>query len=159
MARRIFISYQHKDRMQAKGFALLKWNKNVDLEFVGRHLLDPLNSKNEPYIRSQISELIKGTSVTIVLIGKETHGSNWVAWEIDKSLEKESPNGILAIRLPDGGPLPEGSPVTDVLSQAGAEVINWEPHSFSDAIERAALAAGRVKAIKRTFDNESTCAR
>ena len=27
MARRIFISYQHDDQMRAKGFNLLRWNK------------------------------------------------------------------------------------------------------------------------------------
>ena len=40
MARRIFISYQHEDRARAKGFNLLRWNENCDIEFVGRHLLD-----------------------------------------------------------------------------------------------------------------------
>ena len=45
MARRIFISYQHDDQMKAKGFNLLRWNKNVPTEFVGRHLLDPVKEQ------------------------------------------------------------------------------------------------------------------
>ena len=48
MARRIFISYQNDDQMKAKGFNLLRWNKNVPTEFVGRHLLDPVKSNNPP---------------------------------------------------------------------------------------------------------------
>jgi hypothetical protein len=148
MARRIFISYQHQDRNQAKGFHLLKWNKNVDVEFVGRHLLDPVDSNNENYIRSKILEQLKGSSVTVVLIGKETHESEWVQYEIESSLKKDNPNGILAIRLPSSGSLPADSPVGKALHDAGAEIIDWDPHKFADAIERAAKAAGRVQAIR-----------
>lgn len=159
MARKIFISYQHKDQMKAKGFNLLKWNKNVDLEFVGKHLLDPVDSTNEEYIKSKVLEQLKGTSVTVVLIGKETHDSDWVKWEIEKSLDKEKPNGILAICLGKDVPLPKDSPVGKVLSDCGAEVIGWEPHEFSDAIERAANAAGRITAIKAAGVGGSSCAR
>ena len=162
MKRRIFISYQHKDRMRAKGFNLLRWNKNVDVEFAGRHLLDPVNSENENYISSKITEQLKGTSVTVVLIGKETCNSEWVQWEILKSLEKDKPNGILAIRLDDDAQLPEGCPVGEALKDAGAEIIDWDPHQFGDAIERAARAAGRVQAIAisaRRIGGGSSCGR
>jgi hypothetical protein len=46
MARRVFISYQHKDQLKAKGFNLMRYNEYLDLEFVGRHLLDPVKSDN-----------------------------------------------------------------------------------------------------------------
>ncbi|HBB96888.1 MAG TPA: hypothetical protein DC054_16030 [Blastocatellia bacterium] len=161
MKRRIFISYQHLDRMKAKGFNLLKHNKNVDVDFVGRHLLDPVNSTNEQYIKSRIKEMMHGTSVTVVLVGRETCDSQWVQWEIDQSLAKDHPNGIMAIRLEDAR-LPESCPVSDALRDAGAEIIDWDAHTFADAIERAAVAAGRVPTIKRAaaaaVDDES-CAR
>jgi hypothetical protein len=148
MARKIFISYQHEDQMKAKGFNLLRWNKNVEVEFVGRHLLDPVDSQNEQYIRSKICEQLHGTSVTVVLIGKQTYDSDWVQYEIQRSLEKDNPNGVLAIRLDEDAPLPADSTVGKTLKEAGAEVIGWDPDKFGDAIERAALAAGRAKAIK-----------
>ena len=142
MARRVFISFQHEDRMQGKGFNLLRWNKNVDVEFVGRHLLDPVNSTNANYIESKIKEQLAGTSVTVVLIGADTAKSDWVANEIKWSLEKG--NGILGIRLEDAGQTPQA------LIECGAEVITWEPHEFASAIERAALASGRTRAIATT---------
>jgi hypothetical protein len=148
MARRIFISYQHADQMKAKGFNLLRWNKNVDLEFVGRHLLDPVDSTNADYIGSQIKDQLKGTSVTVVLLGKETCDSTWVRDEIEWSLEKENPNGIVAIRLDSSVPLPLDSPVGKALNDAGAEIIGWEPDKFGDAIERAARSAGRAKLLR-----------
>jgi MTH538 TIR-like domain (DUF1863) len=139
MARKIFISYQHEDQMKAKGLNLLRWNKNVDLEFVGRHLLDPVDSRNRDYIRSCIKEQLLGTSVTVVLIGKETAQSTWVADEIQWSQEKG--NGILGIRIDNTSPVPEQ------LKACGAEIIDWDAHAFADAIERAAAAAGRIRAM------------
>ena len=46
--------------MRAKGFRLLPWAKNVDVDFVGRHLLDPVKSTDEKYIKSEIRKQIKG---------------------------------------------------------------------------------------------------
>jgi hypothetical protein len=154
MARRIFISYQHEDQMQAKGFGLLQWNKNVDVEFVGRHLLDPVDSENEAYITQCVKEQIAGTSVTVVLIGDHAVDSAWVQKEVGWSLDKENPNGIIGIRLKDH----DDAPVPQVLQDCGAEVINWNPDAFADAIDRAAVAAGRALAIQRQGGGGS-CAR
>jgi hypothetical protein len=155
MTWRIFISYQHRDQMRAKGFNLMSYNKNLDLEFVGRHLLDPVDSSNEDYIRTKIREQITGSSVTVVIIGAGTADSDWVAREIDWSLDKNPPNGILGIKLTPDARVPER------LDACGAEILDWfEPddvHEFQDAIKRARDAAGR--AANMPTNSESTCAR
>lgn len=153
MARRIFISYQHDDRMRAKGFNLLRWNKNVSTEFVGRHLLDPVNSENSDYISKKIREQLNGTSVTVVLIGNKTWDSEWVEKEVRMSLEKGSPNGIVGIRLHDGVKTPE------FLKTSGAEVIDWDPEKFGPAFDRAARAAGRAELLLSGSHGISACAR
>jgi hypothetical protein len=109
------------------------------VEFVGRHLLDPVDSKNHDYIRSKVKEQLAGSSVTVVLIGGKTAESDWVTDEIRWSLDKS--NGVLGIRLDTAGRTPQA------LVDCGAEVINWVPHDFADAIERAALAARRREVI------------
>src|SRR5262249_27871917 len=124
LARRIFISYQHNDQLKAKGFNLLRWNKNVDLEFVGRHLLAPVDSENEGYVTQKVKEQLNGTSVTVVLLGHETADSDWVKREVEWSVEKS--NGVLAIKLYDDVPNPSlNSPVGEALHNAGAEIIDW----------------------------------
>ena len=153
MARRIFISYQHEDQMKAKGFNLLRWNKNVDTEFVGRHLLDPVKSRDPAYISRQIREQQKGTSVTVVLIGDNTCKSEWVEKEVRWSLEKNSPNGIVGIRLKDGVEIPES------LRACGAEIIDWNPDDFEAAFDRAAIASGRAKVAAAGPGGGSRCAR
>lgn len=145
MARRVFISYQHRDQGKARGLNLLRWNKNVDIEVSTRHLLSPVKSNDTAYISGKIREQIRGTSVTIVLLGRQTAESKWVGREIEWSLEKDNPNGILAIRIDEGAKIP------DSIVECGAEVIDWlrpgDSAEFEDAIERAALTAGRRAAI------------
>ena len=153
MARRIFISCQYEDQMKAKGFNLLRWNKNVPVEFVGRHLLDPVDSNNWDYISRKIREQMTGTSVTVVLIGDTTWKSEAVAYEVERSLRKGTPNGILGIRLHDGVKIP-GS-----LRDCGAEIIDWEPDEFEAAMDRAALAAGRAKVAAAGPGGGSRCVR
>jgi hypothetical protein len=135
--RRLFISFSYTDQMKAKGFTLLPWNKNVDVDFVGRHLCDPVKSTDPDYIVRCVREQIANTSVTVVLIGEDTAESDWVAREIDWSLSKQQPNGILGIRLTQNAVIPSA------LNDCGAEVIEWSPHDFGDAIERAAVVARR----------------
>ena len=143
MPRRIFISYEGEDRNRAKGFNLLRWNKNVDIEFVGRHLLDPVHSKDPEYIERKIKELQSGSSVIVVLIGQHTAESSWVEREVRWALEKDSPCGVLGIRLDSDAPIPS------ILNDCGAEIIDWKPSKFADAIERAAIQAGPIRALAR----------
>lgn len=153
MARRIFISYEGEDRNRAKGFNLLRWNKNVDVEFVGRHLLDPVDSKDPNYIERKIKDLQNGSSVTVVLIGRHTVDSTWVTKEVQWSLDKDPPNGVLGIRLNRDAPVPA------VLRNCGAEIISWKPDEFADAIERAARQAGRVRTLARVGSAGQGCTR
>lgn len=155
MRRRVFVSYQHKDQMKAKGLNLMTYNKNLDVDFVGRHLLDPVDSTDPDYISRKIREQIKGSSATIVLIGKETAESGWVTKEIGWSLAKEPPNGLLGIRIDPDVNIPAE------LTEAGAEILNWyEPddvHEINAAIERAIAATSRGSNVP--VNSASTCAR
>lgn len=161
MPRGIFISFQHKNRKQAKGFNLLHYNTSVDINFRGRHLLDPIKSENKDYIWRRIKEELRGTSVTVVLLGERTHRSAWVKREIEESVARG--NGVVAIELKGQNcPLPPNSCVGKALRAAGAEVVGWDPHVFAEAIERAALAAGRTTSIRRSLANakkRGSCAR
>ena len=146
MARGIFISYQRQDVNRARGFNLMPHSRYVDVNFCGRHLLTPVNSRNPGYIKSCVRNQMHGTSVTVVLLGEKTHQSNWVAWEIRESIKRG--NGVVAMRLKDQhASLPPGSEVTQLLRQTGAEVLSWDPHGVDLAIERASVASGRASAI------------
>lgn len=155
MARRVFISYQHQDQLKAKGFKLMQHNAGIDLDFTSRGLLDPVKSSDPSYITRQIKERLKGTSVTVVLLGSETSQSSWVENEIQWSLEKDPPNGLVAIRLSSDAPVPAGL--------EGAEVLDWQNpedvHEFGPAVERAARAARRMADAAALTGSGSTCGR
>jgi hypothetical protein len=155
MSRRIFISYQHSDQLTAKGFNLMRYNENLDLEFVGRHLLDPVKSDDPDYISRKIKEQIAGSSVTVVLIGDETADSEWVGREIQWSLDKQPPNGIVGVRLNAEAEIPQW------MIDCGAEILQWyapeDVHEFAGAIERAAAAARRAPLMP--VNSASTCSR
>jgi hypothetical protein len=149
--RRVFISYQHEDQMKAKGFNLMSYNKHVNVEFTGRHLLDPVHSNDKGYITRKIKEQITGSSATTVLIGDQTADSDWVTDEIQWSIDKG--NGIIGIRLDPTAEIPQA------LIDAGAEILDWNEVTteFNDAIERAIAATARGRNMP--LNNASTCAR
>ncbi|MBX3115784.1 MAG: TIR domain-containing protein [Cryobacterium sp.] len=153
MTRRVFISYQHADQMKARGLNLMTYNKNVKVDFTGRHLLDPVKSQDSDYVSRKIREKIKGSSATVVLIGVETAESDWVEKEIQWS--KEQGKGIIGIRIDPDALVPEG------LTKYGAEILNWNEPSdvrqFDDAIERAIAATTRGRSMPT--NTTSTCTR
>lgn len=102
--RNVFVSYSHRlDQSDAddfkekfsldKGVFSDRSLENVDIG----HLAD--DTIKDYYIRPRIAR----SSVTIILIGKETGGRWWCDWEIYYSLLKTTGNdrnGLLGIRLP-----------------------------------------------------------
>jgi hypothetical protein len=145
MARRVFLSYQHRNHGRAKGFNLLRHAPNLKLEYSVRHLLKPVDSSRDVYVGSEIRKQMNGTSVTVVLIGKGTAASDWVRKEIEWSLAKQPANGLLGIVIEPGAMIPSA------LEAYGADVIDWtkpgDVAEFEDAIEAAALRAGRGELI------------
>lgn len=137
MARRIFLSFAYEDKLQVQGFRLLRWNNNVDINFFDSSLLSPVDSQNQDYIKRSILDRLNNTSVTVVLIGATTHKSQWIAWEIEKSIEKG--NGLLGIRLKgqDTAQIPPAMLVDQ------ARIGNWLPDKFEAWIEEVAKLVGR----------------
>jgi hypothetical protein len=102
--RNVFVSYSHRlDQSEAddfrekfsldKGVFSDRSLENIDIG----HLTDDTIKNN--YIRPRIAR----SSVTIILLGKETGGRWWCDWEIYYSLLKtigNDRNGLLGIRLP-----------------------------------------------------------
>jgi hypothetical protein len=155
--RHAFISFQHNDVDKARGLQLMSHAPNVDLKFSGRHLIKPVDSTNRNYITRSIREQVNGSSVTVLLAGKDTASSGWIAEEIRLSNEKDPPNGFVVIKLSADAAIPDGIP-------EHAEILNWLDPSdvaqFGPAIERAAAArdfAPKVAAI--TPGTGSSCGR
>ena len=86
--KRVFISYDHTNDKNYKNF-LLAWDKNNDFDF---SLYDmsvevAVDSTDAAAIKRVISAKIGDSSHFLCLVGKYTHKSRWVDWEIKKAAE------------------------------------------------------------------------
>lgn len=97
MAKRVFFSFQYvRDNWRAS----IVRNSNVTKEdsvFIDKAEWEEVKKKTDQEIEKWILEQMKGTSITIVLIGKETSKSKWVKFEIIESRKKG--NEIIGIKI------------------------------------------------------------
>lgn len=95
MATNIFVSFDHDDQRQVGGFKLLKNHPNHPLDFQDHSLKDavrdrsgrpikysPSDTRSKP-VRNAILAKFDRASKLVVLIGDDTHASEWVDWEIN----------------------------------------------------------------------------
>jgi len=86
--KKIFISYTYETDRQYKNL-LIAWDKNKQFDFfISDYSADvSINSTDASAIKRTISRYISEATTFLVIIGKETHKSNWVRWEINKAVE------------------------------------------------------------------------
>lgn len=108
--------------------------------FADRSLWEEAKAKNRRTLEKLIAEGLDGTSVTAVLIGRETATRPWVRYEIEQSVERG--NALLgvhlhAVRGTDGKPTRRGR-VPQLLKRHGARVHDWtNAEEFGEWVEAA----------------------
>jgi hypothetical protein len=98
--RRVFISFKMEDKKQVDGLRLLSWNKGHEIEFYDESVRLSYKSEHAPYIKSKIRAKIQRASITLCLLGQNTHLSEWVDWELKTSIDEG--NQIVLMGLPNG---------------------------------------------------------
>lgn len=102
--RKVFISFHHKNDQNYKDY-LVTWGKNNDVFIDGSVDTDDIDdSLSDESIRIKIrDEYLKDTTVTILLVGKETKFRKHIDWELYSSMYDGKVNkksGIIVILLP-----------------------------------------------------------
>jgi hypothetical protein len=146
MARRVFFSFKYGDVSRA----MVVRNSWVTLGreaagFIDAANFEALKRKGDPAIQNWIDGQLRGTSVTVILVGAQTCTSRWVKYEIAKS--KVIGNGLLGIDI---------SKIKDLKGQTsercgripeGYDFYLWNNqdgyHNMGGWIEKAAKAAGK----------------
>ncbi|MBN7813407.1 TIR domain-containing protein [Algoriphagus sp. H41] len=108
--RNFFVSYHHRSNFQFL-MDLRGTLQDSHMRDYGFRDLD-LSESSKYGISRQIQHRIWSSSVTLVLVGEKTGGSDWVDWEIWYSLQKvkasgparrvSNPKGLVALFLPVG---------------------------------------------------------
>lgn len=113
--------------------------------FIDKADFEQVQWQGDAAIKAWIDDQLNGTSVTVVLVGANTHKSKWVKYEIEQSLARG--NGLLTIdisKIADG----QGN-TTDCcpLRATGYKHYLWNKDNGRENlgawVEAAAKAAGR----------------
>ena len=107
-------------------------------------LWEEAKKKGDSAIKALIDEGLKGTTITVVLIGAETANRKYVDYEIEKSIERG--NGLLGLRIHNikdqngSTDLPGNIPTK--LSNGGYPTYTWTTcEDFAKWVETAYQAA------------------
>lgn len=85
--RNVFISFATEDMNEVNLLRAQAKNENSDIEFNDHSVKEPYNSERAEYIKRKITERIERTSVCVVYLSVNTAQSDWVQWEVERSLD------------------------------------------------------------------------
>jgi len=146
MARRVFFSFKYKDVSRAM-VVRNSWvtQGKESAGFIDAADFEDLNRKGDTAIRNWIDDQLKGTSVTVVLVGERTCDSRWVKYEIEKSIKVG--NGLLGIDISKIRDLQGNISERCGRIPKGYDFYLWNNDkgfkNMGDWIEKAAKAVGR----------------
>lgn len=155
--REVFVSYHHaNDQAWYDSFSSI-FDDQLDL-FSDSSLDRRIDSTNAQYLDRTIREdYIRGTSITIVLIGSETWKRRWVDWEIHATLEDE--HALLGVILPapyhsigNQGSILVPDRFFDNHNSGYAHFLHWtnDYQALSQAIEHAIALSSNTQNIVNT---------
>jgi MTH538 TIR-like domain (DUF1863) len=145
MPTNIFVSFDHDDQKQVGGFKSLKENPNHPLEFNDHSLKDavkdkdgkpikysPSDARAKP-VRDEIIRRFEKCSKLVVLIGDDTHKSEWVTWEIETFHKmKESISKDKTWRRIRGMTLKgsDSAKAPTALGGKATKTLSWDPEAL-----------------------------
>ncbi len=104
MARKTFFSFKYYGDVSRAMVVRNSWvtKKEEAVGFIDSADFEKVKQQGDIAIKNWIGAQLKGTSVTVVLIGEKTSTSRWVIYEIRESIKMK--NGLVAIfinNIPD----------------------------------------------------------
>lgn len=178
MARRTFFSFHYDRDIWRASIVRNSWLTKDDREDAGfwdASLWEEAKKKGDDAIKNMIDEALKGTSVTAVLIGKETSGRDWVRYEVQASHDKG--NGLLGIFIhnikdndgntdsagdTDFGPIGEDDDGNPVYFSDLYLTYDWVDddgyNNLGEWVEHAAQAAGKAAIAKAAAEEQRVAA-
>ncbi len=146
MARRVFFSFEYGDVSRAMVVRNSWVTQGKEAAgFVDAAEFEKIKKQGDAAIKRWIDNQLKGTSVTVVLVGKNTCSSKWVKYEIEKS--QEIGNGLLGIDISKIKDLQGNTTERCGEIPKGYSFYLWNKHegykNIGGWIEKAAKAAGK----------------
>ena len=129
--KRVFISYDYTHDRHYKNL-LLAWDKNseFDFSFYDTSVDVSVDSTDAAAIMRVISARINNSTYFLCIVGKHTHKSKWVAWEINKAVELKKK--IVAVKTAKDNESP-----SEILGIGAKWALSFTFESIKNAIEAA----------------------
>ena len=129
--KKIFISFDYDNDKDYKNL-LLAWDANSDFDFslYNASLNVPIDSSDATTIKKVISTRIKDATYLLCIIGKNSHKSEWIAWEIKKALELNKK--LVAVKIDS-----EYTSPSAILNVGASWAMSFTFDSIKSAIEAA----------------------
>ena len=147
MARHVFFSFKYKQDVSRAMVVRKSWvtQGKEAAGFIDAADFEELKKKGDDAIRNWIDAQLKGTSVTVVLVGEKTCSSGWVKYEIAESIKRG--NGLLGIDISKIEDLNRNTSKRCGKIPEGHDFYLWNKDDgykkMGDWIEKAAKAAGK----------------
>lgn len=128
-SKKVFISYDYDNDRHYKNL-LLAWNKNSEFNFeMEDHSADiSINSTDAAVIKRAISAKIGNADYFLCIVGKSTHKSSWVKWEIIKAIELKKK--IIAVKTDSTNTSPD-----EILGSGASWAMSFTFEAIKKAIE------------------------
>jgi len=152
-ARRVYFSFHYEADVWRANQVRNSWVTKPDRESAGFYdaaEFEEVKRQGDAAIERWIDRNLDGTSVTTVLVGKDTSNRRWVNYEILRILEKV--NAIIFVKVHDlkdqnGQTCQEGSIDFDAVDVLKHPVYNWVKdggyENFGDWVQVGDLSANR----------------
>jgi len=146
MARRVFFSFKYRDVSRAMVVRNSWVTQGKEAAgFIDAADFEKIKRQGDQAIKNWIDNQLKGTSVTVVLVGEKTCSSRWVKYEIAKSIEIG--NGLLGIDVSKIKDLQNNTSERCGRIPSGYNFYLWNSDNgyknMGDWIEKAAKDANR----------------
>lgn len=146
MARRVFFSFKYEDVSRAMVVRNSWVTQGKEAAgFIDAADFEKLKKQGDDAIKNWIDGQLTGTSVTVVLVGKDTCGSRWVKYEIERS--KALGHGLLGIDISKIKDLQGNTTERCGQLPSGYKFYLWNNENgyanMGTWIEEAAKAAGK----------------
>lgn len=123
----VFVSFDYEHDLHYKNL-LKAWDANDDFDFTFNDTSpsSAVDSEDAGPIKRALSRMIGDSTHLLCIIGKETHKSEWVEWEINKA--KELGKKLVGVKI-------------DMENESPSEILNagaaWAMSFTLDAIVKA----------------------
>ncbi len=107
--KKVFVSYDHSEDVHYKRL-LQAWDTNTSFDFAfdSRGPDIPIDSEDAGRIKAALTTKMKEANYLLVIVGKKTHTSKWVTWEIERAKLSDVKLRLAAVKIDGSYTTPTG---------------------------------------------------